>query len=309
MKRILSPVLALFLPLLLLPMLAACAPMPTGVDAPAVTNAPAETPAVPKHPYAVPAVAEGETLLWYGGGWYYPHCVTQFRIVGFPDAYLSHTDKTYTFDDGPDGTETVCFGAVLTGKAPLDSGTIVLLSSEGTPVDAPESLCAVVYDVRVDDDLCVTLGEPRPYTATLTFQRAADVETYPMQARSVYASEGGGFHLSDSITDGTPYYQAGVLYDTSLLAMETGGHYDPGADSEAAGGGATYYRWEFMPLRPGESDILLLTGNYGGELTGVLVHVTVDEALGWSLDWYAEGLAGEAFTLLVTVDGDRYPLA
>ena len=127
-------------------------------------------------------------------------------------------------------------------------------------------------------------------TGELNRQEISDVDKHmnPDGTFSFYVYSDGG----------TPYMDAGPVYDHEMLSMQK---YvlRPKGDDLAPGGSYVEFQYRFTPKAPGETELLMLsTYEVDDTYEGGIYHITIDEDLTCHLDWNATVKQGENMELI-----------
>jgi hypothetical protein len=98
----------------------------------------------------------------------------------------------------------------------------------------------------------------------------------------------GSLRLYQSEEGGTPYSCEGLIYDHAMFEPEAYVKSTSG-NADVAGSGSTDYMYYLYPKSAGETEIVTLMRYYGDDeeaYVGMIYHITVDEELRCSMDWY-----------------------
>lgn len=119
--------------------------------------------------------------------------------------------------------------------------------------------------------------------------------THPDGSISLYLFANGG----------TPYQIEGPVYDHEMFSMRT---YVKLKEGKEDGGGYVECQYWFTPNHAGETEIMTLESYAVDSIyTGTLYHITVDDDLTCSLDWYAGVSQGENMEL-VGLSPEEWPV-
>jgi hypothetical protein len=117
-------------------------------------------------------------------------------------------------------------------------------------------------------------------------------------------NEDGSLRLYLSNQDGTPYSAEGLIYDHDMFTLKTYVKSNQGSEDEA-GSGSADFMYVLTPNCVGEAEIVTLSCYYGSdepEYVGNVYHITVDENLRCSMDWY--GRVSTEENLVIMQDGE-----
>jgi protein involved in sex pheromone biosynthesis len=119
-------------------------------------------------------------------------------------------------------------------------------------------------------------------------------------------NEDGSLRLYLSEQDGTPYSAEGLIYDHDMFTLKTYVKSNQGSEDEA-GSGSADFMYVLTPSDAGEAEIVTLSCYYGSdepEYVGNIYHITVDENLRCSMDWY--GRVSTEENLVILQDGEVF---
>jgi hypothetical protein len=129
---------------------------------------------------------------------------------------------------------------------------------------------------------------PDTFDASYTIQITGEVDKEDPPEPYCNTNADGSLRLYQSEDGGTPYSCEGLIYDHAMFEPEAYVKSTSG-NADEAGGGSTDYMYYLYPKCAGETEIVTLMRYYGDDeeaYIGVLYHITVDEELRCSMDWY-----------------------
>jgi hypothetical protein len=129
---------------------------------------------------------------------------------------------------------------------------------------------------------------PEKFDASYTFFLTGVLTRQEPPEPYCNTNEDGSLRLYLSEQDGTPYSTEGPIYDHDMFSLKTYVKSNQGSEDEA-GSGSADFMYILTPSCAGEAEIVTLScyvGSDESEYVGNIYHITVDEELRCSMDWY-----------------------